>query len=162
MSEQEERQAPEPEKKPRKKGKGCLIAVGVVVLLFILIGIIGSGGSEEEATAPPPEPEPEPIEQSEPVAPEPAEPTVPTLELIDHSDMVDGMTRYVVGTVKNNSSETFGYVQVEINLYDDSGAQVGSTIDNTNNLAPGGTWKFKALIFEDEATSYKIVDVTGF
>ncbi len=71
-------------------------------------------------------------------------------------------TRYVVGTVKNNTDKEYSYVQVEINLYDDSGAQVGSTLDNTNNLEPGGTWKFKAVIMEDNATKYRIKDISGF
>jgi len=68
----------------------------------------------------------------------------------------------VVGTVKNNTDKEYSYVQVEINLYDDSGAQVGSTLDNTNNLEPGGTWKFKAVIMEDNATKYRIKDISGF
>jgi len=74
----------------------------------------------------------------------------------------DEYTKWVEGTVVNNSSRTYGYVQVEISLYDSSGNQVGSAMDNTNNLGPGETWKFKALILEDDATKYRVVDVSGF
>jgi hypothetical protein len=74
-----------------------------------------------------------------------------------------GVYNYVIGTVKNNNAgKTYGYVQVTINLYDKSGAQVGSTLANVNNLEPGGVWKFKAPIFEKDATNYKIKEITGF
>ena len=41
-------------------------------------------------------------------------------------------------------------------------SQAGSTLANVNNLEPGGTWEFKAMVTDDDFTSYKIVDVTGF
>jgi N-acetylmuramoyl-L-alanine amidase CwlA len=71
-------------------------------------------------------------------------------------------SKYIAGTVKNNTNKQYSYVQVEINLYDDAGNQVGSTLANANNLEPGGTWKFKAPIIEEKATKYKVKDVTGF
>lgn len=86
----------------------------------------------------------------------------PKLEVLDHKVESDEYTRYVVGTVKNNTKKEYGYVQVEINLYDKDGAQVGSTLANANNLEAGGTWKFKAFVLEENAASYKIKDVTGF
>ena len=70
--------------------------------------------------------------------------------------------RYVSGVIKNNTNKKYSYVQVEINLYDGSGAQVGSTLDNINNLEPGGTWKFKAIVIEDEATEAKVAGITKF
>jgi len=88
-------------------------------------------------------------------------PKVPNLEVIEHSTESDSFTTYIVGKVKNNTDKQYTYVQVELNLYDAEGSQVGSTIDNTNNLEPGGTWKFKAAALE-EFTSYKIKDITGY
>jgi asparagine N-glycosylation enzyme membrane subunit Stt3 len=85
----------------------------------------------------------------------------PDLEVIDHNAQNDEYVKYIVGTVKNNTTKQYSYVQVEINLYDASGAQVGSTLANANNLEPNGTWKFKAIATEDFAT-YKIKDVTGY
>ena len=67
-----------------------------------------------------------------------------------------------MGTVKNNTKKQYKYVQVEINLYDKDGNQVGSTMSNVNNLEPGATWKFKAPVFEEKAASFKIKEVTGF
>jgi len=69
---------------------------------------------------------------------------------------------YVIGTIKNQSDATYSYVQVEINLYDKSGAQIGSTMDNINNLEAGSIWKFKAVVLQDNTASYKIKEITGF
>jgi hypothetical protein len=71
-------------------------------------------------------------------------------------------TRSIAGTVKNNGSKTYGYVQVSINLYDSSGSQVGSTLANVNNLEPGKSWAFDAPILEENATKFQVMDVTGF
>ena len=70
--------------------------------------------------------------------------------------------KYIVGTVTNPTNKTLSYVQVEINLYDSSGAQVGSTMDNINNLEPRKTWKFKAVIMEDSAKSFKVKNITAY
>ena len=89
--------------------------------------------------------------------------TVSDLQLIDSNvQSGDFGTKYIVGTIKNNGKRTYSYVQVTINLYDDDGAQVGSTLDNINNLEAGGTWRFKAMVFEPDATNYKIKEITGF
>ncbi|WP_027309321.1 FxLYD domain-containing protein [Caloramator sp. ALD01] len=88
--------------------------------------------------------------------------TKPDLEVLNHTFKQDGFNGYITGQIKNNTDKTFSYVQVEINLYDKNGQQVGSTIDNINNLEPGKTWNFKAIILEDNVHSYKIVNVSGF
>lgn len=87
---------------------------------------------------------------------------VPDLELMEFSGETDKFNRYVVGKIKNNTDKEYSYVQVEISLYDGEGNQVGSTLDNVNNLAAGGTWKFKAIIIEDSATKFEIKNITGF
>lgn len=87
---------------------------------------------------------------------------LPDLELIEHDSLVEEYSRYIVGKIKNNTNETYSYVEVTISLFDDAGNQVGSTMDNVNNLAPGTTWKFDAIILEDSVASYKISDITGF
>ncbi len=68
---------------------------------------------------------------------------------------------YIVGTVTNNSDRTYGYVQVEVNLYDGD-VLIGSTMANVNNLEPHGSWRFKAASFERSFTGYKVKGVTGF
>lgn len=86
----------------------------------------------------------------------------PDLEVINHSTESDSFATYIVGSVKNNTNKQYKYVQVEVNLYDADGAQVGSTLANTNNLEPGGTWKFKTMATTKDFASYKIKNVTGY
>lgn len=70
---------------------------------------------------------------------------------------------YIEGEIKNNINKTYAYVQVTFNLYDANGAQIGTAMDNINNLESGSTWKYKAvgLVTEDVA-SYKFVEITGW
>jgi len=68
----------------------------------------------------------------------------------------------ITGIVRNDSSRTYDYAQIEFNLYDSAGNQVGSTFDNINNLAPGATWRFKAIVFEDEAAYARLEGITAF
>lgn len=85
----------------------------------------------------------------------------PDLQVVDYTTTNDGYVSYVTGHIINNSSKTYSYVQVSIGLYKDE-VLVGSTLDNVNNLAPGMTWEFKALITSDDANQFKIEDVTGW
>lgn len=68
----------------------------------------------------------------------------------------------IVGTVTNGGRKQFSYVQLEFNLYDESGAQVGSTLANVNNLEPGGTWRFEAPVLESRATQARLKGITSF
>ena len=93
---------------------------------------------------------------------QPAQAEKPKYEILEQKITKEQYVRYVAGKIKNNSGTERGYLQVEINLYDKDNNQVGSTLANVNNLEKDGIWTFKAPILEDEATSYKIKDVTGF
>ena len=86
---------------------------------------------------------------------------LPDLQVLDTDSTVDGYVRYATGHIVNNSSKTYSYVQVEINLYNGE-TLVGSTLDNVNNLSPGAIWEFKAPIFEDSANRFAVVNVTGW
>ena len=59
-------------------------------------------------------------------------------------------------------NRTFAYAQVEFNLYDGSGALVGSTLANINNLEPGVTWRFEAPILEQNVATARYMDFTAF
>lgn len=70
---------------------------------------------------------------------------------------------YIQGEIKNNTEKTYSYVQVTFNLYDASGAQIGTAMDNINNLEAKGTWKYKALAYvTEDVASYKFVEITGW
>ena len=72
-------------------------------------------------------------------------------------------TTYIEGEIKNNTDKSYSYVQVTLNLYDDNGAQLGTAVDNINNLEPNATWKYKALgLVTEKVSSYKLVEITGW
>ncbi|HLK57227.1 MAG TPA: FxLYD domain-containing protein [Chthonomonadaceae bacterium] len=84
------------------------------------------------------------------------------LQLTEEGFSSDGYMRYIVGAVYNPSGHHYRYVQVEINLYDAEGNQVGSTLDNVNNLEPEGTWRFRAMVLRNNASKYKIMRITAY
>ena len=62
----------------------------------------------------------------------------------------DGYSYYVEGTVKNLKDKDFSYVQIEFVCYDKDGNNIGTALDNTNNLLSNETWKYKAIgLFSD-------------
>lgn len=69
---------------------------------------------------------------------------------------------YIEGIVKNNTDKDKGYVQISFNLYDADGNQLGTALDNINNLKAGGTWKFKAMGMGDGIESYEFAEIVGF
>lgn len=70
---------------------------------------------------------------------------------------------YIEGTIQNNTNKSYTYVQVTFNLYDASGNQLGTAVDNINNLEPNATWKYKAIgLTTEKVTSYKFVEITGW
>lgn len=72
-------------------------------------------------------------------------------------------TTYIEGEIKNNTDKTYSYVQVTFNLYDSNGAQIGTAVDNINNLEPKGVWKYKAMgLTTEKVASYKFVEITGW
>lgn len=64
-----------------------------------------------------------------------------------------GMSYYIEGSVKNNKDKDYSYVQIEFVCYDADGINLGTAIDNTNNLLGNQTWEFKAMaMFSDAET----------
>jgi RNA polymerase subunit RPABC4/transcription elongation factor Spt4 len=57
----------------------------------------------------------------------------------------DSFTHYIEGKVTNKTDKDFSYVQIEFVCYDKEGNNIGTAIDNTNNLLAKETWKFKAF-----------------
>ncbi|MEI3148326.1 MAG: FxLYD domain-containing protein [Merdibacter sp.] len=73
-----------------------------------------------------------------------------------------GMTYTISGMIKNNTDQTPSYVQVTFNLYDEEGNQIGTAMDNINDLEAGGTWKFEAVSWEEGVASYRLAEISGF
>jgi hypothetical protein len=133
--------APSKLKTSKNIGVGCVIAL-LIILFFVICSICLTPKHSEKA--------PSGISQK------------PDLEVITWNWRNEGYSRYIVGSIKNNSGKEYSYVQVEFNLYDKSDAQVGTAFTNISNLEPYGIWKFKALVLEDNATSAKFKGVSGW
>jgi len=69
----------------------------------------------------------------------------------------------ITGEIKNNTDRTYSYVQVTFSLYDENGAQIGTAMDNINNLEPNGIWKFKAIgMGSSKGANYKCTGIAGW
>ena len=68
----------------------------------------------------------------------------------------------IVGVVKNNTDKDYSYLQITFTLYDIDGNVVGSAFANVNNIKAGGTWRFEAMFFEDNAATWELDEITGW
>jgi len=68
------------------------------------------------------------------------------------------------GTVENKANKDYSYVQIEFICYDKEGNNIGTALDNSNNLLKGQTWKFKAIgLFSDQKVSKcEFHEITGW
>lgn len=78
------------------------------------------------------------------------------------SGRVTGLGMEITGTVENRRGRKLGYAQIQFNVYDKDGAQVGTALANVNGLEPGGRWSFKAVGFATGAATYKFSELSGF
>ncbi len=85
-------------------------------------------------------------------------------EIIDHKFCYgEWGIRSICGTLKNKTGRKLDYVQISFSLFDAAGNQIGSTFDNLSHLAPNSTWKFNAVVLDDNnVDSYKLEEVSGF
>ena len=68
----------------------------------------------------------------------------------------------VRGTARNTMSREFSYVSIEYSVYDAQGNNMGTVLDNMNNLGAGESWSFKAESFgwfSQEVKSYKLAEI---
>lgn len=75
-----------------------------------------------------------------------------------------GIAYYIEGIVTNNTNNSYDYVQISFNAYDEDGNIIGSCWDNINNLEPKGKWKIKAICSGEanDIKSYKLTDFTSW
>lgn len=78
------------------------------------------------------------------------------------SATLGGSNARISGVVENRRNTKLKYAQITFNLYDASGAQVGSAIDTITGLEPGGRWKFTATDFGIECVRFKFSELVGF
>lgn len=128
----------------------------IVIVFFVLIGAISSMG-EDNSTS----------DNGTTVSGQVENPTTKKekFELVGEVEQeTDQFATYLKGVIKNNSGKACSYVQVTFNLYDAEGNQIGTALDNINNLEADGKWKFKAMGIDvdGEIASYKLAEITGY
>lgn len=138
-----------------KKRILAVVAMSAFAGLIALSGCGGSSTSGEETGA-------ESAAQEESSQKE----ATPEYAVTDEQLVDQGYGMYTItGTLTNNTGDTVSYVQVEYVLKDADGAQIGTGLANTNNLADGTAWKYEAFcsVSGDQApASFELVEVTGF
>ncbi len=67
----------------------------------------------------------------------------------------------IKGEIQNNGAHRFSYVAVTFDLFDKSGAQVGTALANNAGLAPNGRWKFEAMAMADNVDTARIATIQG-
>ncbi len=85
-----------------------------------------------------------------------------TLTLLSWETKTVGSSTSVVGKIKNQGKNAVSYAQITFIVYDAAGNQIGTALDNINNLEAGATWAFDAVVFEDNVAKVKLGEITGF
>jgi hypothetical protein len=143
---------------PRDRTTTLLIAGMATVAVFVLVMLIAAQPGARRDAAPT---VPRETQVTAPVASPPAGPSSGLL--VESATAVAGSYgSTITGTVRNTTGRSYDFVQVDINLFDDSGAQVGSALDGVGNLAAGGVWKFSVSVYDKKATSFKVVGIRGY
>lgn len=76
-----------------------------------------------------------------------------------------GYTVKITGTAKNVSGRSLSYASVEFSIYDSAGNNLGTALDNINNLGKGDTWRFEATLFsfpKVQPTAWKLADINAW
>jgi hypothetical protein len=67
----------------------------------------------------------------------------------------------LAGTATNLTDSTLSYVQISVSFLDASGAQIGTGLANTNNLAAGQRWKWEAMFTEMDTSDLDSANITA-
>ena len=80
-------------------------------------------------------------------------------------EMTSGPTcsgSYIRGVIRNKSSKNISYVSIDFAVYDASGNRLDSAETFFSDLGPGETWRYEALILDNDAASFKLTAIEGF
>ena len=144
----------------KKNKKGCLAALIIGAIVIVVIIIATSGGKKDGAST-----QASPNNTTE-TSTAPSTPANSWDGKFDISNATltgtSSIDTKITGTLTNLTDREYSYVQIEFNLYDADGAQIGSTLTNLNNLEANGIWKFEAYALEDGVKSFKIKNITAY
>lgn len=143
--------------KPKKKKIGMWIALGIVAI--IIIAAIVGGGKGDSGTPSAAGTSAQTGETSE----APKNDWDGKFDVENLAMTTDDLGyAHITGSLANLTDKEYKYVQVELNVYDESGAQIGTALANTNNLEAKGTWKFEALGTQTGVKTYKLKDISAY
>ncbi|MFC6751700.1 FxLYD domain-containing protein [Deinococcus aquaticus] len=80
---------------------------------------------------------------------------------VDFNWRSDEYSRYLVGTVVNESDRVIHDVAVKFTLTDEDRNLVGDTTDYVDSIEPGQTWSFESYVTEDRASYARLSEVKG-
>lgn len=115
----------------KKQKNNKLLIIIAVFILVIVIAISNNGDNAKEGTITNDNNSTEKVEKF-------------TYEITKQYSDEYGFGYYIEGNVKNNRDKNYSYVQIEFICYDANGTNLGTAVDNTNNLLANQTWKYKA------------------
>lgn len=67
----------------------------------------------------------------------------------------------LTGTATNTTDTELSYVQISVAFLDETEAQIGTSMANTNNLAPGQRWKWEAMLMDMNTSAVDSASITG-
>lgn len=73
----------------------------------------------------------------------------------------DEFTYSVEYTLKNDTKESFDYIQLEADVFDKNGVKLGNNMTNITEVKPGQTFKLVLDLFQEGAASYKITKISS-
>lgn len=92
----------------------------------------------------------------------PAEPEEDFIFVEGPECVMGDFSNNIIGVVQNNSGKDYDYLQITFTIYDAQGNVIDSAFANVNNVKAGGTWRFEAMFFEEEAASWELDEITGW
>lgn len=125
------------------KKKVWIIIVSVLVIAFLIFGLVNLGSKEVNKK----------------------ELEISGITMSVEYNQYLGYSAIIKGTAKNVSGKNLSYASVEFSVYDANGNNLGTAIDNINNLTNGDTWVFEANLFDfpnSKPVSYKLVDIVAW
>ena len=92
----------------------------------------------------------------------PEEPTEKFVFIEGPECVMGDFSNNIIGVIQNNSGKDYDYLQITFTIYDAQGNVIDSAFANVNNVKAGGTWRFEAMFFEEEAASWELDEITGW
>ena len=78
-----------------------------------------------------------------------------------HDEYDDGFT-YITGIIENPTYEEIDSVEIVFDLFDIDGNKVGTATDYIGEIGSGQTWKFEADVFNDDAATYELNEISSW